>query len=69
MGDDFAMGYALGQDNNNSRGNGSDWFGGGGIWGLLILALLFGWGGGGLGGFGGLGPYSSHLLRHGLAAL
>lgn len=55
MGDDFAMGYALGQDNNNSRGNGNDWFGGGGIWGLLILALLFGWGGGGLGGFGGLG--------------
>lgn len=54
MGDDFAMGYALGQDNNNSRGNGNDWFGGGGIWGLLILALLFGWGGG-LGGFGGLG--------------
>ena len=55
MGDDFAMGYALGQDNNNSRGNGNGWFGGGGIWGLLILALLFGWGGGGLGGFGGLG--------------
>lgn len=55
MGDDFAMGYALGQDNNNSRGNGNDWFGGGGIWGLLILALLFGWGGGGLCGFGGLG--------------
>lgn len=55
MGDDFAMGYALGQDNNNSRGNVNDWFGGGGIWGLLILALLFGWGGGGLGGFGGLG--------------
>ena len=55
MGDDFAMGYALGQDNNNSRGNGNDWFGGGGIWGLLILALLFGWGGGGLGGVGGLG--------------
>lgn len=55
MGDDFAMGYALGQDNNNSRGNGNDWFGSGGIWGLLILALLFGWGGGGLGGFGGLG--------------
>ena len=55
MGDDFAMGYALGQDNNNNGGNGNDWFGGGGIWGLLILALLFGWGGGGLGGFGGLG--------------
>lgn len=56
MGDDFAMGYAMGQDNNNSNGN--DWFGGGGIWGLLILALLFGGGlgwGGGFGGFGGGG--------------
>lgn len=51
MGDDFAMGYAMGQDNNNNSGN--DWFGGGGIWGLLIIALLFGWGGGGFGGFGG----------------
>jgi len=50
MGDDFAMGYALGQDNNN---NGGDWFGGGGIWGLLIIALLFG--GLGFGGFGGFG--------------
>jgi preprotein translocase subunit SecY len=35
---DFAMGYAMGQDNNNNSGN--DWFGGGGIWGLLIIALL-----------------------------
>ena len=56
MGDDFAMGYAMGQDNNNNC-NGGDWFGGGGIWGLLILALLFGWGGTGFGGgglFGGM---------------
>ena len=55
MGDDFAMGYAMGQDNNNC--NGGDWFGSGGIWGLLILALLFGWGGAGFGGgglFGGM---------------
>lgn len=55
MGDDFAMGYAMGQDNNNC--NGGDWFGGGGIWGILILALLFGWGGAGFGGgglFGGM---------------
>lgn len=52
MGDDFAMGYAMGQDNNGNN-NGNDWFGGGGIWGLLILALLFGWGGAGFGGFGG----------------
>ena len=55
MGDDFAMGYAMGQDNNNGGSNGGDWFGGGGIWGLLILALLFGWGGGGLGFGGGFG--------------
>ena len=54
MGDDFAMGYAMGQDNNGGNCNGNDWFGGGGIWGLLILALLFGWGGFG-GGFGGGG--------------
>lgn len=56
MGDDFAMGYAMGQDNNNNCNSG-DWFGGGGIWGLLILALLFGWGGAGFGGgglFGGM---------------
>lgn len=52
MSDDFAMGYAMGQDNNGNN-NGNDWFGGGGIWGLLILALLFGWGGAGFGGFGG----------------
>lgn len=53
MGDDFAMGYAMGQDNGNNNGN--DWFGGGGIWGLLIIALLFGGGFGWGGGFGGLG--------------
>ena len=52
MGDDFAMGYAMGQDNGGGN-NMNDLFGGGGIWGLLIIALLFGWGGGGFGGFGG----------------
>ena len=51
---DFAMGYAMGQDNGNNN-NGNDWFGGGGIWGLLIIALLFGGGFGWGGGFGGLG--------------
>lgn len=57
MGDDFAMGYAMGQDSNGGNCNGNDWFGGGGIWGLLILALLFGGlgFGGGFGGFGGAG--------------
>ena len=54
---DFAMGYALGQDNG---GSGNDGFGFGGGWGgligLLIVASLFGNGGWGFGGgFGGGG--------------
>ena len=56
-GNDLALGYVMGQDSNGSNGGGNgggDWFGGAGIWGLLILALLFGWGGFG-GGFGGGG--------------
>ena len=69
MGDDFAMGYAMGQDNGNNNGN--DWFGGGGIWGLLILALLFGWGGfgggfgGGIGGGGGNGAFTRAAIAEG----
>ena len=51
----FAMGYAMGQDNNggNNSGNG---FGGGwdGIWGIILLAMILGWGGNGFG-FGGGG--------------
>ncbi len=56
MSDDFAMGYALGQDNNS---NCNDGFGGGGIAGIIwiiVIAALFGGGfgwGGGFGGFGG----------------
>ena len=58
--DNFAMGYALGQDSNGG-GNGSGFFNGDGFWGIILLALLFGWGGnrgfggngGGGGGFGG----------------
>lgn len=55
---DFAMGYALGQD--NSGGNCNDGFGGGWgnwIWIILLLAVLGGgWGGFGFGGgFGGGG--------------
>ena len=55
MDENFAMGYAMGQDNNNSGG---DWFGGGsGGWlGILLLIALLGGGigwGGGFGGFGG----------------
>ncbi len=55
--DNFAMGYALGQDSNN---NGNDGFGGGWgswIWIILLLAILgggWGFGGGGFGGGSGL---------------
>ena len=55
MDNDFATGYALGSDSNGGCNNG---FGGGaweGIWGIIILAMVFGWGRGGWGGFGGFG--------------
>ena len=48
----FAMGYALGQDNNGGSGGGWGNFGEG-LWAVIILAILFG--GNGLGGFGGFG--------------
>ena len=61
MSDDFAMGYALGQDSNGGNNcNDGFGFGGGGIagiiWIIVIAALFgggFGWGGGFGGGFGG----------------
>ena len=55
--DDFGMGYALGQDSgnnhccNNNGGFGGMW--GEGIWAVIILGMIFGWGRGGFGGFGG----------------
>lgn len=61
MGDsnDFAMGYAMGQDSNSNCNDGGWGMGGfgGWIWILLLLAVLGGgWGGvGGVGGFGGWG--------------
>jgi len=51
---DFAMGYALGQDSGGSNNGGDFGFGGGGwggLLGLIVVASLFGWGG--MGGFGG----------------
>ena len=56
-GNDFALGYAMGNDtgSSNNSGGGGDMFGGwGGLIGLLIVASLFGNGGFG-GGFGGGG--------------
>ena len=59
---DFAMGYAMGQDSGGSNGGG---FGGGmweGIWGIVLLAMVLGWGNGGFGGFGG-GGFNGALTR------
>jgi len=51
---DLSLGYMMGQNDSGSR-NGNGMFGGGGIYDLLALALVFGaWGGGGFG-FGGFG--------------
>lgn len=47
---DFATGYALGSD---SGGRNNGFFGGDGIWAIIIFAMIFGWGNGGFGGFGG----------------
>lgn len=54
MASEDLMAYMAGQENNGNCNNGM--FGGGGIYDLLALALVFGaWGGGGFGGFGGFG--------------
>lgn len=45
--DNFAMGYALGQDSGSNNGG---MFGGDGWWALIIFAMIFGWGRGGFGG-------------------
>lgn len=56
--DDFATGYLAGQDaGGGSSGNNGGFFGGDGIWAILLFALIFGYGGNGFGGggFGGGG--------------
>ena len=55
MDENFAMGYAMGQDNGNNNCNGNGLFGGNDGWlGILLLIALLG-GGLGYGGFGGFG--------------
>lgn len=51
MADDFGMGYALGQDSGGRNSEG--FFGSEGIWAVIILAIIFGWGRNGFGGSGG----------------
>ena len=57
MDENFAMGYAMGQDNNSNNCNDGLFGGGSGGWlGILLLIALLGGGigwGGGFGGFGG----------------
>ena len=54
---DFATGYAIGQNDGRGNGNGGFGdFGGGWLWIIVLFALMFGgFGFGGLGGFGGFG--------------
>ena len=57
---DLSLGYMMGQSDGNNGG-----FGGGmweGIWGIVLLAMVLGWGNGGFGGFGGCGA-SGALTR------
>ncbi len=50
--DDFATGYLAGQDGNGNNNNGG-FFGNEGLWAVIILAIIFGWGRNGFGGNGG----------------
>ena len=61
--DGMTMGYLMGQsEGNNNSGFGGDW--GGGLWAIIILAMLgFGGGYGFGGGFGGGGGLSGVLTR------
>lgn len=45
--DDFATGYLAGQDGNGNNNGG--FFGNEGLWAVIILAIIFGWGNGGYG--------------------
>lgn len=50
---DFATGYAIGQNDGRNNGGGFGDFGGGWLWIIVLFALMFGgFGFGGLGGFG-----------------
>lgn len=58
---DLSLGYMMGQSEGNNNGG----FGGGmweGIWGIVLLAMVLGWGNGGFGGFGG-GGFNGALTR------
>lgn len=67
--DDFMSGFVTGQNDNNRNGL----FGGEGLWFIVILALLMGWGrngfGGGFGGYGNEGAAANYVLSSDFATL
>ena len=44
MGNDLLTGFLAGQSDNNSGNNGGGFFGNEGLWAVIILAIIFGWG-------------------------
>lgn len=68
MADEFMTGYLAGQDNNGSNGFG---FGGEGLWAVIILAIIFGWGRNGMygGGYDGGGTAPGYTLASDFATV
>lgn len=63
--DDFATGYLAGQDGGNNNGG---FFGNEGLWAVIILAIIFGWGTNGNGrngGDNGMANYIPYLVGTG----
>lgn len=63
--DDFATGYLAGQDGGNNNGG---FFGNEGLWAVIILAIIFGWGTNGYGrnnGDNGMNSYIPYLVGTG----
>lgn len=63
----FAMGYALGQDSGGGNGGWGDL---GGIWGIILLAMILGWGNGGIGGGGNMNSgFAINSLDNGIRGI
>ena len=46
MGNELLTGFLAGQSDNNNGNNGGGFFGNEGLWAVIILAIIFGWGNG-----------------------
>ena len=62
--DDFATGYLAGQDGGNNNGG---FFGNEGLWAVIILAIIFGWGTNGYGRNGGDNAINLAIMQEGNA--